>query len=517
MASSRPSLFEISGQGAAAHQVHPSADLCPLCDQPVPQDRAEEIAHRLDALEQKRSAEITARLTAQAAADKAAALAEAEQEAVERVAAAREVAAAEAAAQAKQRVDAAEAAKMEAEAGRITLQSKLDQADQERDDAVAAARAEAAAREAEVRAEAERVANEVAAAKVAEAETRATEARDEAAAQEERLAETQRTHAAQLEQIKQDAAFKEAEVAREAKAAAETAAQATVAEAQRLRAEAEATAEAARARAAEIEEGLVQRLTEQREAFEADKADVLNKEKSARFEERQAWQTKVDKLQRDLEQKSNEELGEGAHINLLESLKAEFKDDRIDRIKRGQPGADIRHTVMHNGKPCGTILYDSKNHGAWRNEFVTKLKDDQLADQADHAILVTSAFPAKTKHHCMIEDIIVASPARVVALVQLVRQHMIRTHALRMSNAERAEKTGQLYDFITSPRCAGLLAKFESDAAKLLDLQAKEMQQHKVNWQSQGKLICSIQKAHGDLTLVIDGIIGTADLAEECQ
>lgn len=515
MASSRPSLFEIGNRPGAPAHVNAAADLCPLCDQPIPHERADEIAHRLETLEQERMAEVTAKLTAEAEATKAAALAEAERQAVQRIATARESAAAEAAAEAKARLDFAEAAKANAEAARLALESKLEQADQERDAAVAAARAEAAGREAEVKAEAERAASDAAAAKVAEAEGRAVQARDEAAAQQERLTEAQRSHLAQLEKIKQDAAFKEAEVARETKAAAETAAQAAIAEAQRQTAEAEASAAAARTLAASLEESLVKRLAEQREALESDKADALNREKSDRYEERLAFQTKVDKLQRDLDQKSNEELGEGAHIDLLESLKAEFTDDRIERIKRGEPGADIRHTVMHNGKPCGMILYDSKNHGAWRNDFVTKLKNDQLADQADHAVLVTSAFPAKTRHYCMIEDIIVASPARVVALVQLVRQHMVRTHALRMSSAERAEKTGQLYDFITSPRCAGLMGRFESDAAKLLDLQNKEMQQHKVNWQSQGKLICSIQKAHGDLSFAIDGIIGTAD-AEEC-
>src|SRR4051794_18939764 len=139
MASSRPSLFEVGGQGTPAAHIHPAADLCPVCDQPIPHERADEIARRLDTLEQERTAEITARLTAQAAGDKAAALAEAERHAVERVAAARETAAAEAAAHAQERVDAAEAAKAEAEAGRMALQSKLDQADKERDDAVAAA------------------------------------------------------------------------------------------------------------------------------------------------------------------------------------------------------------------------------------------------------------------------------------------------------------------------------------------------------------------------------------------
>ncbi|MGR4864202.1 hypothetical protein [Caulobacter sp. LARHSG274] len=44
----------------------------------------------------------------------------------------------------------------------------------------------------------------------------------------------------------------------------------------------------------------------------------------------------------------------------------------------------IRHIVMHNGRECGKIIYDSKNHNAWRNEFVTKLKADQeLKGDAD--------------------------------------------------------------------------------------------------------------------------------------
>jgi hypothetical protein len=215
-----------------------------------------------------------------------------------------------------------------------------------------------------------------------------------------------------------------------------------------------------------------------------------------------------------LEKKSAEELGEGAHIDLLEALKSEFKEDRIERIGRGIAGADIRHTVVHNGKPCGTILYDSKNHGAWRNDFVTKLKSDQMADKADHAVLVTSKFPSGKRHVCVQDEVIVANPAQVVPLVQIVRKHLVQTHALRMSNAERTKKTAELYAFITSQRCANLLAKFESDAAKLLELQVKEKKQHDQNWKQEGLLLCSIQKTHGDLCYAIDSIIGTAEDAE---
>lgn len=48
-------------------------------------------------------------------------------------------------------------------------------------------------------------------------------------------------------------------------------------------------------------------------------------------------------------------------------------------------GADIRHDVVHNGKKCGTIVYDSKNRNAWRDEYATKLRVDQIAAKAEHA------------------------------------------------------------------------------------------------------------------------------------
>src|SRR5260370_41748024 len=44
------------------HHLHPVDDVCPVCEQPIPHDRADEIAERLQAREQAQSATITARL-----------------------------------------------------------------------------------------------------------------------------------------------------------------------------------------------------------------------------------------------------------------------------------------------------------------------------------------------------------------------------------------------------------------------------------------------------------------------
>src|SRR5262249_3160018 len=142
---------------------------------------------------------------------------------------------------------------------------------------------------------------------------------------------------------------------------------------------------------------------------------------------------KVGDLQRQLEKKTADERGEGAEVDLHEALKAEFPTDRIERIAKGAAGADIRHVVIHNNKECGTIIYDSKDRAAWRNDYVEKLSKDQRAAKADHAILSTRVFPQKTTQLHIDDGIIIANPARVIALVQLLRKHMLHTHTMRLS------------------------------------------------------------------------------------
>jgi hypothetical protein len=118
---------------------------------------------------------------------------------------------------------------------------------------------------------------------------------------------------------------------------------------------------------------LTQRLDEQRAAFEQAQTAALNAERATAFEKELKLSNKVEELQRALANKTAEELGEGAEIDLFELLKGTFEGDRIERTNLERPGADILHVVIHNGRECGRIVYDSKNHNAWRNDFVTKL------------------------------------------------------------------------------------------------------------------------------------------------
>src|SRR6185369_15124008 len=90
-------------------------------------------------------------------------------------------------------------------------------------------------------------------------------------------------------------------------------------------------------------------------------------------------------------------------------------------------------------------------------------------------------------------------PARVVAIVQLLRDQVVRMHELRISKEGREQKSVELYAFITSEHCKSLL-----------DQESKEQEAHRRLWDARKKLINSVQKARSDLVFEIDRIIGTA-------
>jgi len=557
--------------------IHAAGEHCPTCDQPIPLDRFEEIKEKIGARQAAQATQIAARLQEQLKREKADALEEASREAAATLATtvasarAEERRAADAAANQKladaeranketqaalqTRIDQAEAAKTNAEQSGNALRAQLNQTRLDHEAAIQKVKQEAEANAVTIRADAvkeaeaavqekiagmERTRQEAEAAlqaRIADVEAAKTVAEQSGSALRAELDQMRLDHEAAIQKVKLEAEANAATIRADAVAEAEAAVQEKIAGMERTRQEAEtafqekiATTEQAKADAeAKVgayeqqvqtlkdahEADVVQRLNEQREILEKAQADAVNAEKSASFQKELKLQEKVDQLQHTLDNKTAEELGEGAEIDLYELLKGEFEGDKIERINKGQPGADILHTVIHNGKECGSIIYDSKNHNAWRNEFATKLAADQMGAKAEHAVLSTRKFPAGTRHLYVQDGVILAAPSRVLALIQILRQHIVQTHTLRWSNEARAQKTVALYAFINSERCRDLFRRIDTQAEKLLDLQVKEKKAHETNWKTQGELIRSVQKVQSEVINEIDSIVGTAEMPEQ--
>lgn len=247
-----------------------------------------------------------------------------------------------------------------------------------------------------------------------------------------------------------------------------------------------------------------------REQLEKEKTAALQAEQARAFEEKQKLVGKISEMQRQLENKTAQDLGEGPEIDLYELLKAEFPEDRVMRVEKGAAGADVVHDIYLNGRQCGRIVYDSKNRSAWRNDYVTKLRADQIEAKADHAVLSSKVFPAGIRELHLQEGVLVTAPGRVLVIANLLRKHVIQTHSLRAGNEARAHKTEALYAFIMSERCSQLLGTIEGQADELVDLDRKEERVHQVTWKKRGEMIRNLQRAHGDLSFEIDRIIGVA-------
>ena len=418
MAAPEPALH----QSSEPH-IHVLSETCPLCDQPIPNEKAKEVRARMEARERSLEQAANARADKQIAAEKA---------------------------------------RMEA-----VTNATAEKLRKENEKALKKATAEAATQVDAARAEGRKAAEAALQEKVAAAK-KAKAAAEQSAAQKIATADTEKKKA--------------------------------LAQVQTMKAE---------------QEGLVkERVHEVREALEKDKAEALGVAKAAHDVEKQRLTANLQTLQRQLEKERSDQLGEGAEIKLFDALKAEFPGDDIRRVKKGVSGADILHTVINNGRACGTIIYDSKNSTAWRDDYVAKLVRDQTAAKANHAILSTFKFPAGASQVGARDGVIIVNPARAVAIAGIIRRHMLLVHTLRLSKTERTKKKAALYDFITSERCAHLFGRIDSETDSLLDLQAAEIKAHDNHWKKEGLLLRSIQKVKAELETEIESIIGADDPAE---
>jgi hypothetical protein len=220
-------------------------------------------------------------------------------------------------------------------------------------------------------------------------------------------------------------------------------------------------------------------------------------------------QEQLAEVQRKLESKTAHQLGEPPETDLFEALKAAFPDDCVSRVGKGQRAPDIVIEAFHHETPIGSVIVESKNHARWSNRFVEKLKTDQRLLGADFAILSTTTFPRGARQLHIDEGIVIAHPARIVVLVQLLRRHLIQNHVLRLTAEARNEKADRLFAFFMSPEANDLFDRLHAATEDLLGLDAQEVTGHQSVWRKRGELIRDVERVHDDFQTALSTICGT--------
>ncbi len=206
----------------------------------------------------------------------------------------------------------------------------------------------------------------------------------------------------------------------------------------------------------------------------------------------------VEELKVKMQQGSQQGQGEVLELELERILKTEFPSDNILEVKKGERGADVVHEVVNRlGKPCGVILWESKN-AQWSDGWILKLKEDQRAKKSELAVLVIVNKPEWLKTFTYKDGIWVTTLEFAVPLAFALRFNLVSVTHERQSSEGKDEKMKVLYTYLTGPefkhRIEGIVEAFGSLQEEL----EKEKRWFGIKWARQEKEIRKIiDQTHG--------------------
>ena len=120
----------------------------------------------------------------------------------------------------------------------------------------------------------------------------------------------------------------------------------------------------------------------ERESFELEKIKLLKQ-----IEDNKKL---AEEMKRKAEQGSMQMQGEVQELAIEDLLARNYPFDKITEVPKGIRGADSIQTVINAGQQeCGSIVYESKRTKSFANDWIAKLKQDQVTCKADIAVLVT--------------------------------------------------------------------------------------------------------------------------------
>jgi hypothetical protein len=190
------------------------------------------------------------------------------------------------------------------------------------------------------------------------------------------------------------------------------------------------------------------RTQARREAEEGLKLKVMEKDQTIA-----SMQNKIEELRQRAEQSSQQLQGEVQELALENLLRAKFPLDAIDPVPKGEYGGDVIHRIVSTeGRPSGTILWETKRTRNWSDIWLGKLREDQRAAKAEVAVIVSQALPKGIETFEMLDGIWVTHPRAALPVALVLRQSLLEITLARQSFQGMQTKTEMVYQYLTGPR-----------------------------------------------------------------
>ena len=248
-------------------------------------------------------------------------------------------------------------------------------------------------------------------------------------------------------------------------------------------------------------------------------------EEKARAKEREAmllkekeWEKKlddqkklIDEMKRKAEQGSMQMQGEVQELALEELLGLTYPFDRIDEVIKGARGADCIQTVVNERQQeCGSIIYESKRTKNFSNDWINKLKQDQVQSKADIAVIVTETFPKGMQRFDKIDGVWVCGFHEVKSLSLALRETLVKMHTVKSVEENKGDKMELLYNYLTSNEFVQNINRIVENYDGMMSQLNTEKKAMMRMWKQREKQIWVTQENIASLFGSIKGIAGNA-------
>jgi hypothetical protein len=203
--------------------------------------------------------------------------------------------------------------------------------------------------------------------------------------------------------------------------------------------------------------------------------------------------------------------GEIQELEIISLLKDLYPHDEITQSKKGSNAADVMQVVkLPNGTVCGKIYYESKRTKSWSNEWVEKLKKDNLSAKADILVLVTNALPKGMNRYGIKDNIWITQFDDFKELTLALRYGLIKLHAISIIQENRNTKMSLLYNYLTSIEFKNVFQAILDGLKKIKESHESEKVKTQSFWKEREKMMEQVLTNSIEFYASIKGIAGTA-------
>ena len=201
----------------------------------------------------------------------------------------------------------------------------------------------------------------------------------------------------------------------------------------------------------ESEKKLNKKLLEVKEKIQKEESGK-NELKLKELEKQLQDQKKLtEEMKRKQEQGSMQTQGEVQELAIEEWLAESFPLDVIQEIKKGERGADCLQIVQTRDRQnCGSIYYESKRSKSFQVNWIEKFKSDIREKNANIGVLITEVMPSGMDRLGLRDGVWICSFDEFKGLSTVLRESIIQISSAIISQENKGEKMGMLYDFLTS-------------------------------------------------------------------